>query len=97
MDAVVSDGSSALFYASLKGKVEIVELLIAHGAEVNRRNGEGQTALHWSSQNRHIEVARVLLVHGADLEPVDSVASSIEELGIFCKGMSCTALLLSCG
>jgi Ankyrin repeats (many copies) len=96
VDAVVGDGSSALFYASLKGKVEIVELLIAHGAEVNRRrNGEGQTALHWSSQNRHIEVAKVLLAHGADLELADSVVSSIGELGILCKGMSCTALLLS--
>lgn len=53
-------------------EVEIVDLLIAHGAEANRRNGEGQTALHWSSQNGHIEVAKVLLAHGADLEPVDS-------------------------
>ena len=72
VDAVVSNGSSALFCASLEGKVEIIELLIAHGAEVNRRNGEGRTTLHWSSQNGHIEVAKVLLAHAADLEPVDS-------------------------
>ena len=69
MDAVVSDGSSTLFYASLEEKVEIVELLIAHGAEVNE---EGQTAPHWSAQNGHIKVAKALLTHAADLKPVDS-------------------------
>ena len=46
VDGMASDGSSTLFYASLEGKVEIVVLLIAHGAEVNRWNGEGQTAPH---------------------------------------------------
>ncbi len=42
---------------------EVVEWLIAHGADVQHRNEEGETPLHWA---RNVEVAECLLAHGAD-------------------------------
>ena len=44
-DAKDANGGPALLWAVAGGKAEIVELLIAHGADVNARDGDGTGAL----------------------------------------------------
>ena len=60
-------GSTALHEASLKGYLEISELLTSSGADVNIRNSYGSTALHYASSNGHLEIVQLLLCQGADV------------------------------
>lgn len=57
---------------SARGKelmLEIVELLIERGAEINQKGGEYETALHAAYANPDVDVKllRLLLNHGADI------------------------------
>ncbi len=46
--------------------IELVRLLLDHGADVNGRRGDGLTALHAASHRGHIRVIQLLLDRGAD-------------------------------
>ena len=62
-------GESPLHGAATFGHKEIVELLIAKGADLNAKGGiiDGTTPLHESASNGHWEVAEVLIAKGADV------------------------------
>jgi ankyrin repeat protein len=45
--------------------MEIVELLITEGANVNARDGAGRTPLSYAKEEGHTEIAEMLLKHGA--------------------------------
>jgi ankyrin repeat protein len=58
-------GATPLHVAAEKGKVKIVELLLAKGLDPNSRNKCGSTPLHVAANKR--EVAELLIAHGADV------------------------------
>jgi uncharacterized protein len=61
-------GTPALMVAARTGNVEIVNSLLAHGANVNaKESARGQTALMWAVAEKHPGVARLLIDHGADV------------------------------
>ncbi len=60
-------GSTPLITASLFGKKDVVELLLANGAEINFQNNDGSTALHVASFFCHPEIVSLLLEQGADM------------------------------
>ncbi|KAL8578596.1 hypothetical protein ACOMHN_015052 [Nucella lapillus] len=60
------DGT-ALFWACAKGFVELVQLLIAKGANVNARTNYNATPLIAAADNNRHHVVRLLIEHGADL------------------------------
>jgi acyl-CoA-binding protein len=49
IDAVDSDGATPLHYAALCEHVDVVAILVAAGADVNKKNGDGETAAEMSS------------------------------------------------
>ncbi|MCU1336437.1 MAG: ankyrin repeat protein [Bryobacterales bacterium] len=54
--------------AAHTGNPEIVEMLLAHGADANARESSlGETALMWAAAENHPEAIRALIEHGADL------------------------------
>jgi ankyrin repeat protein len=53
--------------ASRSGSPDVVEQLIAKGANVNARASRGQTALMWAVAQKHPGVVKMLLAHGADV------------------------------
>lgn len=75
IDAGSESGRSALQIAAHEGNVELVEILIRRGADINARNqyflgpnsGSHITALTAASNNGHVRTVQVLLEHGSDI------------------------------
>ena len=61
-------GSSPLHIATEgENKIEIVELLLKNGADVNDRNKDGSTPLHFATQGENkVDIIDLLLTNGAD-------------------------------
>ena len=57
-----------LHWAAAGGQNEIVELLIAKGADVNATDGDGDTPLHLAGNSTATkEIAELLIAEGADV------------------------------
>ena len=67
--ARAADRWTALHWACWSGQAAIVRVLLAHKAEVERRNKEGRTPLHLAARQGFPAVVRLLLARGA---PVDA-------------------------
>ena len=52
--------------------LEIVNVLLAAGAEVNKTNDAGNIPLHWASWYGHLEIVNVLLAAGAEVNKTDN-------------------------
>ena len=57
----------ALMCASLKGHTEVVETLLARGADVNVKTRKGFTALSLASEQGHEKVVEILFKTKPDL------------------------------
>lgn len=65
-DAEGVDGiTTALIGASANGHTEIVQMLLANGADVNQTDSEGRTALRRAIQEGHKETIQILKRAGA--------------------------------
>jgi len=62
-------GSSwtALHAAAGEGRANIVEVLLEHGADINRQSDRGNTPLHLAALWGRNEVVKLLLASGADV------------------------------
>jgi ankyrin repeat protein len=71
-DSTDSTDSTALHYATCLPETSYVELLLAHGADVNLKDKNGRTPLHWAAKKGHLEVVKILVANGANIDPVDN-------------------------
>lgn len=66
-------GRTALAEAALRGHVELVSFLLAHGADRDHKDrAVGTTPLGWASINGHREIAQLLIEAGADVQMASS-------------------------
>ena len=74
INAYSADGWTPLHLAAFFGHAKIVELLIAHSADVlaRSRGANGNTPLHAALAGNHKFVAGVLIGHGADVNAPDA-------------------------
>nr|AAY26120.1 pollen ankyrin-like protein [Lilium longiflorum] len=63
--------NSPLHFAAAKGHIEIVEMLLENGADVNSRNYCGQTALMQACRHGHWEVVQTLLLFRSNVTRAD--------------------------
>ncbi|KAH8726741.1 hypothetical protein GQ44DRAFT_613477, partial [Phaeosphaeriaceae sp. PMI808] len=61
-----------LHYAVQNGHMEVVKLLLEHGAEVDSKGSEGRTPLSWAAEEGYEAVVKLLLEHGAEVDSKDN-------------------------
>ena len=74
VNALDSDGSTALHCATWKGHVEVVAFLLKAGANVNSHNQNehwGTTPLHAAAHANQAAIAQLLIDHGAEVNARD--------------------------
>ena len=71
INAVDSDGWTALMYASEYGNLDMVNRLLAANAKVNMVNKGGGTALMIASNNGKNDIVKLLIAKGANVNAID--------------------------
>ena len=71
VDAVDSDGCTALMAAAARGHTDCTEVLIRAKAEVDKGDNEGETALMKASQGGHLDCVNALVAAGSLVNAVD--------------------------
>jgi ankyrin repeat protein len=61
---------------------DIVELLVKHGADVNKPNAIGSTPLHYAASGNSEHIIRFLLKHGADKTVKNQSGSTPKDLAV---------------
>lgn len=70
------DGKTPFHVAVSKGDVEVVRLLLSHGADVNARDKYGATSLHSAASEGTTKIAELLLANKADINARDSFGNT---------------------
>lgn len=82
------NGMTLLHWAADRGYLDMTEILLEKGIDVNSQDADGQTPLHYAASCGHQAVIKTLVSHGADLNiadsdgllPVDCAEEEIKEL-----------------
>jgi hypothetical protein len=64
-------GWTPLHFATVRGKTECAEVLIAKGAELNPRTGTEKTPLHFAASRGFLEITVLLVESGGDITAQD--------------------------
>lgn len=78
-DVLTEDGLAPVHYAIFNNDIEMIQILIDSGAEINNRTSDGLTALDITILNGQKEIAKLLLQNGAALS--GQVAQELKKFG----------------
>ena len=90
-------GQTLLFTASFKNNIEIVSLLLNHGANVNQANNYGQTPLYVACLNGDVKVVSLLLKHGANVNQANNNGETPLHIASYLVHIEIVSLLLNHG
>jgi ankyrin repeat protein len=75
-------GDSPLMFASSEGHINVVKMLLNHGANVNHTNKFGETSLMFAAWDLHVDCVKELLLNGADKCILDLKGRSAVDLSL---------------
>lgn len=90
-------GASPLHYAVMKGRLPMIKLLIARGADVGSRTRTGTTPLHTAVLYSRLEAARLLIDAGADVNAQSATGTTPLKLAEAANNAKMAELLRSRG
>jgi len=82
-DAAKEQLDDAFLFACGNGHNAVIELLLAHGADLAAHRGGGQTALHWAAIGGHPETVELLLRHRPPLEVRNAYGGTVLEQALW--------------
>jgi len=62
-----NDSEALLIMASANGRLQLVQKLLSHGADVNAARNDGITPLYIAAERGHLDVVQFLIANGADV------------------------------
>lgn len=71
------NGQTALHFAAMNGKIDIISILIARGAKVDLQDEQGVTPLMLAASNGKLEAVQALLAQGAKLETQNKLGENV--------------------
>ncbi|KAJ8882403.1 hypothetical protein PR048_014211 [Dryococelus australis] len=93
-DILDENGMTPLQHAAYKGNIEIAQMLLDQGADVNSGSHDhGYTALHFAALSGNAELCRLLLMTGAKKDAVNSVARTAAQMAGFVGNHNCVAVI----
>lgn len=66
LNSKTGQGTTPLIVAAEEGQIEVVKILLEHGADVLETTNAGKTALYLGCERGHVDLCRLLLENGAD-------------------------------
>lgn len=91
------EGKTPLILAAMNGLVEIMQKLVAFGADLDKRDYSGSTALMWTVWNDHYSAAEQLLEAGALVDAEDYFGKTALILAAMGESFEIVELLLRFG
>ncbi|XP_052080678.1 ankyrin repeat domain-containing protein 50-like [Mytilus californianus] len=68
----VDSGDTALQLACCCNRVDIVQMLLEYGCNLNHRNKQGKTALHCAAEFATTDIIKVLIEYGCKPDQIDN-------------------------
>ncbi|XP_069550737.1 ankyrin repeat domain-containing protein 24 [Brachyistius frenatus] len=88
-----SEGKSAFHLCASRGRLDCLEVIISHGADVNVTDGAGFSALHLAAKNGQSECLKRLLQERLSVECTDSIGRTPLHHAAVSGCLSCTETL----
>jgi len=91
-----NQGSTALHYASYKGNIELINILIENGADVEVVNNRGLNMLHFAAQgNQPVSLVYFKDKHFLNIHSMDELGSTILHWACYTSGEQAVDFILS--
>uniref|UniRef100_UPI00358E91FB ankycorbin n=1 Tax=Myxine glutinosa TaxID=7769 RepID=UPI00358E91FB len=88
-----SDGTSALHLAASLGKVDCLDVMLSHGADVTATDTSGQTPLHLAAKNKRTDCVHKLLQHKCPVDKADHTGKTSLHYAALCGCFQSVLLL----
>jgi ankyrin repeat protein len=66
--AYIGDGRTALHQAAANGNVQLIKILLRHGAHIDSVNSTGESPLHFAARFGRLNALKTLIDHGAKID-----------------------------